>query len=230
MGDQQPARAGMFYCFNGLGSATGGILFYGVGYAKHFVIWKIIYIICGGMTVLWSMVLFFRLPDNIMSAKGFTTEEKALLIARAAKNCTGVYNRKIKLPQVWEALTDAQIWMLFVYVLLNEMINGGVANFGKLIIKDAAGGDSLRTTLYGIPQGFAQMFWVFTGPYLASRLPDARTYIMALYLCPTIVGTTLIWQLPRSNLAGCLAGYYMVGANLLNLLGWFANLNRLARS
>lgn len=207
---QQPARAGIFYCFNGVGSATGGILFYGVGYAKNFTIWKIIYIICGGMTVLWAVVLFFNLPNNIMTAKKFTLEEKALLIARGAKNHTGVYNRKIKLPQVWEALADPQIWILFLFTLLNETINGGVANFGKLILKSVAKGDPLLTTLYGIPQGFAQVFWVFTGPYLASRLKNARTYIMALYLCPTIIGTVLIWQLPRTNVAGCLAGYYMV--------------------
>ncbi|KAF7452609.1 MFS general substrate transporter [Pyrenophora tritici-repentis] len=175
---QQPARAGIFYCFNGVGSATGGILFYG----------------------------------------SFTTEEKALLIARAAKNRTGVYNRKIKLPQVWEAMQDAQIWILFLFVLLNEIINGGMASFGKLIIKNVAGGDPLRTTLYGIPQGFAQVFWVFTGPFLASRLPNARTYIMALYLCPTVIGTTLIWKLPRTNLGGSLAGYYMLGSYVGSLV------------
>ncbi|KAF1932517.1 allantoate permease [Didymella exigua CBS 183.55] len=218
VGQQQPARAGMFYCFNGIGNAAGGILFYCAGYAKGFAVWKIIYIICGGMTVLWATVLFIRLPDNIMTAKSFTVEEKALLIARSAKNRTGVYNRKIKLPQVWEALSDPQIWILFVYTLLNEVINGGIANFGKLIIKDVAGGDSLRTTLYGIPSGFAQVFWVFTGPYLASRLPNARTYIMVLYLCPTIIGTCLIWRLPRSNLAGNLAGYYMIGAYVGSLV------------
>jgi hypothetical protein len=33
---------------------------------------------------------------------------------------------------------------------------------------------------------------------------------MALYLCPTIIGTCLIWQLPRTNVGGCLAGYYLV--------------------
>ena len=227
---QQPARAGIFYCFNGVGSATGGILFYGVGYAKTFIIWKIIYIICGGMTIVWAVVLFLRLPDNIMTAKKFTPEEKALLIARAAKNQTGVYNRKIKLPQVWEALADPQIWILFVFTMLNEVINGGVANFGKLIIKDVAGGDPLRTTLYGIPQGFAQVFWVFTGPFLASRFKNVRTYIMALYLCPTIIGTTLIWQLPRSNVGGCLAGYYLVGLRPHSCPKLSLTINRLVHS
>ncbi|KAF4465281.1 allantoate permease [Fusarium albosuccineum] len=32
--ETQPARAGLFYCFNGFGSMFGGILFYGVGQAK----------------------------------------------------------------------------------------------------------------------------------------------------------------------------------------------------
>jgi hypothetical protein len=37
---EQPSRAGIFYCFNGVGSMTGGILFYGVGQAKGFPVWS----------------------------------------------------------------------------------------------------------------------------------------------------------------------------------------------
>jgi hypothetical protein len=37
---EQPARAGIFYCFNGVGSMTGGILFYGVGQLKGFPVWS----------------------------------------------------------------------------------------------------------------------------------------------------------------------------------------------
>lgn len=37
---EQPARAGIFYCFNSVGSMTGGILFYGVGQAKGFPVWS----------------------------------------------------------------------------------------------------------------------------------------------------------------------------------------------
>lgn len=33
---------------------------------------------------------------------------------------------------------------------------------------------------------------------------------MALYLCPTLIGTCLVWQLPRSNSNGLLVSYYMV--------------------
>lgn len=207
---EQPSRAGTFYCFNGVGSMTGGILFYAIGHAKGFPIWKIIFILCGGVTVLWGILLFFYLPSSIMSAKAFNPEQKALLIARSQTNRTGVYNRKIKRSQIVEALTDPQVWMLFFFTLLNEVINGGVANFGKLIVKGVAGNDPLRATAYGIPQGAFQVVFVFSGPWLASRFKNSRTIIMALYICPTIIGATLMWKMPRSNTVGCLLGYYIV--------------------
>lgn len=33
---------------------------------------------------------------------------------------------------------------------------------------------------------------------------------MVMYLCPTIIGICLLWQLPRSNRYGVLFGYYIV--------------------
>lgn len=86
----------------------------------------------------------------------------------------------------------------------------GFANFGKLIVKGIAHGDALKTTAYGIPSGGFQVFFVFTGPYLASKFKNIRTYIMALYLLPTIIGTSLVWKLPRSNSNGLLVSYYLV--------------------
>lgn len=145
-----------------------------------------------------------------MTAKFFTPEEKALLIARSQTNRTGVYNPKIKMSQVKEAFMDPQVWILFFFTLLNETINGGFANFGKLIVKGIAGGDALKTTAYGIPSGAFQVFFVFTGPYIASKFKNIRTYIMALYLVPTIVGTALVWKLPRDNHNGLLVSYYLV--------------------
>lgn len=195
---------------DGVGSMMGGILFYAVGFEKNFPVWKVIFLLCGGVTVLWGLVLMYYLPNNIMQAKRFTPEEKALLIARSQTNQTGIYNRKIKTSQIWEALSDPQVWILFCFVLLNETINGGVANFGKLIVKGVAGGDALRATAYGIPQGAFQVFWVFTGPFLASKIPNSRTIIMAIYILPTITGAILMWKLPRSNTVGCLFAYYIV--------------------
>lgn len=207
--EKQPARAGLFYCFNGIGSMVGGVLFYGVGQSKGWEVWRIIYVLCGGLTVVWGVVLYFYLPDNILKAKAFTTEEKAMLIAQNARSRGGVFNRKIKMYQIKEVFRDGQIWLLFWFVLFNEVINGGIANFAKLIVKGFAK-SALLTTAYGIPYGACTAIFMFTGPYAASRIKNFRTIVMILWLLPTLVAVVLFWQLPRTNKGGLLAAYYMV--------------------
>lgn len=196
----------------------GGLLSYGIGQIDTFPVWKAVFLTCGGVTVLWAIVLFLFLPDSIMSAKNFTLEEKALLIGRAKLAQTGVLNKSIKWYQIKEAFLDPQVWLLTLFMLLNEIINGGIANFGKLIIKGLVS-DPLLTTALGIPQGAFQVFWILSGTFLASKLPNSRTLVMALYLVPTVIGTTLMWKLDREHhKIGVLFGYYIVGAFVASLV------------
>ncbi|KXS99731.1 hypothetical protein AC578_10397 [Pseudocercospora eumusae] len=217
---EQSSRAGLFYCFNGVGASVGGILFFAVGQAKGWDVWRIIFLLAGGLTVCWGIIMLFFLPNNIMTAKRFSSHEKATLIARAQQNQTGVFNPTIKMTQVKEALIDPQVWLLFFFVLLNETVNGGLANFNKLIIKGLAGGKPLLTTAYGIPTGIWQVFFVFGGPWLASKFKNIRTYMMALYVCPTIIATALLWQLPHTaeHNKGLLVSVYIAGAYVASLV------------
>lgn len=205
---EAPSRAGTFYCFNGVGSMVGGILFYAVGQAKGFDVWRIIFILSGGLTVCWGIILYLFLPDNILSAKRFSTEQKAVLIARTQSGKTGVFSRKIKVYQIKEAFCDTQVWLLFFFVLLNEVVNGGIANFGKLIVKGFTK-DAFLTTAYGIPQGAWSAFFVFTGPWCASRFKNARTLVMGIWVLPTLIGAICLLKLERTNKNGLLMAYYI---------------------
>lgn len=207
--EEQPARAGLFFCFNGLGSMVGGILFYGVGQAKGWDIWRIIYILCGGLTVVWGVVLWIFLPDSIFTAKRFSIEERTLLIARTLGNQTGTMNRTIKTSQVIEVFLDPQVWILFFYILLNAVINGGIAGFANLIVKGFVK-DALLTTAYGVPFGAINAVWNFTGPYMATRFTNVRTYVMIIWLLPTLIAVCLFWRLSRDNHSGLFAGFYLV--------------------
>ncbi|ORY66106.1 major facilitator superfamily transporter [Pseudomassariella vexata] len=215
--DQQPFRTGLIYSCNGLGSMIGGVLSYAIGQIQTFPVWKAIFLLCGGLTTLWGLVLLVYLPDSIIVAKRFTLEEKATLIGRGKLGRTGILNQSIKLYQIKEAVLDPQVWLLTLFVLLNEMINGGVANFGKLIIKGLVH-DSLRATALGIPMGAFQILWILSGTYMASRFRNVRTLVMAGYLIPTLIGTSLMWKLDRSSMKiGVLFGYYICGAFVASL-------------
>ncbi|RSM15848.1 hypothetical protein CDV31_004790 [Fusarium ambrosium] len=202
---------------NGIGSMIGGILTFGIGQINGFPIWKAVFLVCGGMTVVWGLVLIFFLPDSILTAKQFTLEERALLIGRGRLARTGILNQKIKWYQIREAFIDPQVWLLFLFMLLNEVINGGIANFGKLIIKGVVH-DPLQTVALGIPQGAFQVFYILSGTYLASRIKNWRTIIMMIYLLPTVVGTCLMWKLDRGHKVGVLFSYYIVGAFVTSLV------------
>lgn len=158
------------------------------------------------------------LPNSILSSKRFTVEEKILLIGRGKQNQTGILNRSIKWYQIREAFVDPQVWILFLFTLLNETINGGFANFGKLIIKGLVD-SSLLTTALGIPQGAFQVFFILSGSYLSTRFKNIRTIIMAIYLIPTVLGISLLWKFPRSeNQYGVLFGYYITGSFVSSLV------------
>lgn len=218
MRDEQPFRAGVFYSCNGVGSMLGGILSYGIGQVQGFAVWRAIFLLCGGVTVLWGIVLLFFLPDSIIQAKRFSLDEKATLIGRGKLGRTGILNQSIKMRQVREALCDPQVWLLTLFVLLNETINGGVANFGKLIIKGVVK-DPLRTTALGIPMGAFQVVWILSATYLASRFRNMRTVVMALYLIPTVVGISVMWQVDRATSPlGVLFGYYICGGYVASLV------------
>lgn len=196
----------------------GGIFSYGIGQIRSFPVWKAVFLLCGGITVLWGVLLLFFLPDSILSAKRFSLEERALLVGRARLSKTGVLNRTIQWYQIREALLDPQVWLLTLFVLLNEIINGGVANFGKLIIKGLVS-DPLLTTALGIPQGAFQVFWILSGTFTASKLRNHRTTVMAVWLCPTIIGCSMIWKLDRNQYkVGVLFGYYLIGAFVASLV------------
>lgn len=213
--DKQPARAGLFYCFNGVGLTVAGLLFFAVGQAKGMETWRIIFLLCGAATALWGVLLFFFLSDNILSATQFTIEERALLIAQNARGRSGVYNHNIKPYQIKEVFYDSQVWLLFFFVMLNEVMNGGLANFSGLIVEGFTH-NALLTTVYGVPFGACTTIFMFTGPYMASKVKNVRTIVMALWVLPTLVAVSLFWKLPRSDKGGLLAGYYIVRSSPLN--------------
>jgi hypothetical protein len=59
-----------------------------------------------GITVLLGILVLFLLPDTILSAKKFSTEDKAVLVAQGKQNRTGILNRHVKWYQIREALLD----------------------------------------------------------------------------------------------------------------------------
>lgn len=75
------------------------------------------------------------LPDNPMSAKFFTREEKLFAIERLRENKTGIENKTFKLSQAIECLRDVHTWYFVVIMISANVSNGAISSFQATIIK-----------------------------------------------------------------------------------------------
>lgn len=133
---EQPIRIGLWYTSLGLGIAGGGLLGYGIGKIRGALpSWKYEFIIVGALCSGWGVVMFFVLPDSPVSAPLLSLRERKMAVERLRGNQTGIESKQFKLHQMVEALTDLKVFLFFMIALLQALVNGGITNFGTLIVK-----------------------------------------------------------------------------------------------
>lgn len=107
--------------------------------------------------------MFTFLPDSPVTAKGLSKRERRMAVERLRENQTGVENKNLKPYQILEAFMDYKLYMFFLlgivcmclrestafpstYLSTGNVPNGGISNFGTIIIK-GFGYSTLITTL-----------------------------------------------------------------------------------
>ncbi|KAJ5702023.1 hypothetical protein N7488_009571 [Penicillium malachiteum] len=133
---QQPIRIGLWYTANGFGIAIGGLLGYGIGQIKGALpSWKYEFLIIGALCTAWGIIMFIFLPDSPVTAPQLSDREKRLAVERLRDNQTGIENKNLKPRQILEAISDWKVWIFFLLGFSGNIPNGGISNFGTLIIK-----------------------------------------------------------------------------------------------
>jgi MFS family permease len=142
----QPFRMGFWFSFNGIAQILGGILAYGLGHIKSSIAsWKWMFLVTGAMTTLWSIALWFLLPNSQLDAWLLKGDEKRIALELIRNNSTGTHNKTFKKEQFIEALLDVKTWAWFLIGFFITIPNS-VGSFGNLVIS-GFGFSSLETTL-----------------------------------------------------------------------------------
>jgi hypothetical protein len=63
-----------------------------------------------------------------------------------------------------------------------------------------------------MPAGGYEFVYIFTLTYICARFVNARTHVIVLSCCISLLGGILVLALPYENKAGLLAGYYIVSS------------------
>ncbi|KAF3768148.1 hypothetical protein M406DRAFT_70242 [Cryphonectria parasitica EP155] len=207
--EEQPQRNAIIFAY--FSSIFNGFFAWVVGYipdSAPLKKWQYLYLITGSINILYSLFLCVVLPDSPMNSRFLTEEEKFWAVERLASNRTGISNKVWKWEQAWEALGDVRIWLIFFFNIAINIPNGGLQAFGTIIISDL-GFSSLNASLLTMPFGVlaTSSAWFFS--YIASRT-QRRTIVACIALLLPILGTALVYGLPRSNIAGQLVGLYFM--------------------
>ncbi|WKT43884.1 Major facilitator superfamily [Fusarium oxysporum f. sp. vasinfectum] len=209
---EQGTRIGLWFSFNGVAQIFGGLLAYGISnstktYETTIQPWKIIFLVCGLLTVVFGGVFLWIVPDDQTNARWLTKKNQLLCIQRIKVNQQGIGNRHWKKHQALEAITDPLTWAFVLYALFAMIPNGGMTNFFSPLIS-SFGYAPEQALLYGAPGGAVQIVTVVLSGYLGDRYHN-RLLVSSTGLLVAIVGMSLIAFLPDHLKVGRLAGFYL---------------------
>ena len=166
------------------------------------------FLFAGSLTVLWSFVLLFYFPPDPVRIKGFDDRERYITLARLQTNNAGVRNTHFKRAQVVELMLDIKFWILFAMGFLNQIPNGPGSTFLPIII-NGFGFSTFNSLLLYMPYGFLAGIGCFGLPYLASKFPNKRCFIIISGYLTTIIASALLWKLPRHGRGPLLFSCYL---------------------
>lgn len=206
--EEQPKRNAII--LNVIAPILNGLISWLVGYYHGpFARWKIIFLVLGVFTLLWSSVIYFFLPNNPQEAKWLSGREKFMVVQRKASDNTGIESKVFKKAQVFEAILDVKTWLIWFAIVALQIPNGGLTTFNTLIIS-GLGFDSLKTSLLAMPPGAMSTLSGIALSFLAANTRKYRTVMVATSILLPLLGAILCYSLPRTNLAGQLVGLYIL--------------------
>ncbi|GAA5955885.1 hypothetical protein JCM3765_000028 [Sporobolomyces pararoseus] len=214
---EQASRLGIWYSATGIFSAFSGVVNFGLGKSGGTLSpWKYMYLFAGTWTILWSLVIFYFIPDSPKtSQRWFNDREIEILLKRSRENLNGKIIDPLKggesfdWKQAKEALRDLKIWIFMLMAASIYICNGGVTAFGARIVS-GFGYDSLTTIAILIPGGAFTCAAIYLFTYFDSKWKNNLTYLIPISCLPVIVGALIIWQASWKHRGVPLFGYYLL--------------------
>ncbi len=116
---EQTMRTSYWNAMNGITAIVGSMFTFGLGHIESERLYKyqIIFLFCGLLTVIYSGVVFWYMPDSPMSAKYLKEREKVVAVERLRANQMGVSSGEWRWDHVWETFYDLKTYCWFVAIV-----------------------------------------------------------------------------------------------------------------
>ncbi|KFY12033.1 hypothetical protein V492_04134 [Pseudogymnoascus sp. VKM F-4246] len=207
---EQAPRFAIWYCGLGFGQIIGGLISFVFQHVtnENFKSWQAMFVFVGVATSLVGIATFFILPDSPMTAKWLSEPEKAALLKHVSVNQTGIQNKRFKMSQALEVLTDVQLWLMIVITICSSVSSGVITTYSATLIQ-SFGFSPQRTALLNMPSGVVSIAAALIVGF-GVRHSENRWAWLVLCCIPGMIGGGLMSFMPASNRAALLVGIYLV--------------------
>ncbi|KAI0389940.1 MFS general substrate transporter [Xylariaceae sp. FL0594] len=209
---EQPLRVAAWYGTNGLATIFASAISYGLGHIRSPLIesWQLIFLFVGLVTIVTAPVVYWKLDNDIPSARFLSEEEKPKAIERLRANQTGTGSREFKWSHVAELFLEPKTYL---WIALSLFINAGASvtnTFGPLILNGLRF-DKFTTSLLNIPFGFVQWVIILLASWIVQRF-RVKSAGMVGFVLPVVAGLAVLYTVSRTpgHSAPLLVGYYLL--------------------
>ncbi|EGY21681.1 hypothetical protein VD0002_g8984 [Verticillium dahliae] len=207
--EEQTIRLMAWYGMSPLAIIAGSLFAYGVGHIDSDIgLWRFPFIICGGLSVVWAVVLWFALPSNPAEAWFLSERQRVVALRRMQEVGTGVESKKFKKEQAIEAVLDPKVWLAAFGVGAGNILNG-IGLFQSLVIR-GFGFTALQTTLLQIPVGVIELIALLVFCTLATIIPNSRLALSVLCNGFSIVGSCILYAFDLKERWTLMIGFWVM--------------------
>ena len=209
-----PLRQCIWYSSLGLGGIVGSYISMGISTMPENTTparWQILFYILGGITMLWSIIIYIFLPDAPSNARFLNERQRLIAVKRVAQNETGIKNKTFNKSQALLAFYDPKVILIFISVFAAAIPNGVLNSFSTIIISDLGFSTTKTTELKSVGDA-VQVIALLIGGIITLNVPNSRllTATVANVLCT--VSAACMAYLPRSNTWGRLVSFWLVNS------------------
>ncbi|WRT64222.1 uncharacterized protein IL334_001151 [Kwoniella shivajii] len=186
--------------------------------------WKLFMIVTGGSSILLSILVWFRYPDNPGHATFLTLEQKVHTINRVHQSSQSSIEQKVFKPsQFKEAIQDPISW-LFTLAVFCLMISNNLTYGQQNLITTSLGITTLGSThVAAAGAGFGIIACILAA--WALHIWPTHFAVHGLVWCiPAIAGgigmITISWDKPLAMLACLILAGHTYGNTYIIALGW----------
>jgi MFS family permease len=209
-----PLRQCVWYSSLGFGGILGSYISMGISEMPEDTVperWQLIFYILGGVTMAWSFVIWFCLPDTPSTARFLTPKERLIAVARVATNTTGIKSQSFDRTQALLSFRDWKTHLIFLSTFAAAIPNGVINSFSTVIIRDL-GFSTTRTTQLKSVGDATQVVSLLIAGIITLNIPNTRLLVSSFFNILCTVAAACVAFLPRNQPWGRLVAFWLTNS------------------